>query len=168
MTALKSPTPVDARGKPCSIAGLSSAQIARGAIGADALYDEQTRREVAITEKLGLVIALAAGAISAVLWQIVHMVCPLFGLPGLFAGFIILPTATAYLTWRLTLGAVRRRCFRRLSSMYLSTGRCPACHDSLAALNIEPDGCTVCPECGAAWRALRIGTNAARTDSFHL
>ncbi len=31
-------------------------------------------------------------------------------------------------------------------------GQCRACTFSLAGLAAEPDGCTVCPECGAAWR----------------
>lgn len=30
---------------------------------------------------------------------------------------------------------------------------CPACGHSLRGLSPEPDGCTACPECGAAWRA---------------
>lgn len=30
--------------------------------------------------------------------------------------------------------------------------RCPSCRYSLRGLTPEADGCTVCPECGAAWR----------------
>ena len=30
--------------------------------------------------------------------------------------------------------------------------QCPSCSYGLADLAPEPDGCTVCPECGAAWR----------------
>lgn len=33
--------------------------------------------------------------------------------------------------------------------------RCVACGYSLARLPKEPDDCTVCPECGAAWRFAR-------------
>jgi len=29
---------------------------------------------------------------------------------------------------------------------------CPSCLFGLTDLPIKPDGCTVCPECGAAWR----------------
>ncbi len=29
---------------------------------------------------------------------------------------------------------------------------CPSCGYKLTALPIDPDGCTICPECGAAWR----------------
>lgn len=35
---------------------------------------------------------------------------------------------------------------------YKELGRCPACQYSLASLEPATDGCTVCPECGAAWR----------------
>lgn len=36
----------------------------------------------------------------------------------------------------------------------LAIGRCPSCDYDLAHLPPEADGCTVCPECGAAWRLL--------------
>ncbi|MEX2219226.1 MAG: hypothetical protein WD749_10765 [Phycisphaerales bacterium] len=42
------------------------------------------------------------------------------------------------------LRAVLRRC--------LSEGLCPACGYSLRGVPDQPDGCRVCPECGAAWR----------------
>ena len=34
----------------------------------------------------------------------------------------------------------------------LAAGRCGACAYPLRELPREPDGCTVCPECGAAWK----------------
>ena len=34
----------------------------------------------------------------------------------------------------------------------IDRSECGGCTFSLAGLNPEPDGCTVCPECGAAWR----------------
>lgn len=34
----------------------------------------------------------------------------------------------------------------------LAGRRCAACAHSLLAAAVEADGCTVCPECGAAWR----------------
>lgn len=30
--------------------------------------------------------------------------------------------------------------------------RCPSCNYALGGLTLEPDGCTVCPECGSAWK----------------
>ncbi len=38
------------------------------------------------------------------------------------------------------------------ASLHKSRGRCATCAYSLRGLPREPDGCTVCPECGAAWR----------------
>ncbi len=38
-------------------------------------------------------------------------------------------------------------CARRLARV-----ECGACTFSLDGLPTEPDGCTLCPECGAAWR----------------
>jgi hypothetical protein len=35
--------------------------------------------------------------------------------------------------------------------------RCPACAYSLSGLTPEPDNCIQCPECGAAWKAERVG-----------
>lgn len=34
----------------------------------------------------------------------------------------------------------------------LTSGVCPACAYRIAGVPPEHDGCTVCPECGAAWR----------------
>jgi len=40
----------------------------------------------------------------------------------------------------------------RVASMLASHGLCPTCAYSLDDLAPEPDGCTVCPECGGAWK----------------
>lgn len=34
---------------------------------------------------------------------------------------------------------------------YVKSGRCRACAFPLNGLHVEDDGCTTCPECGAAW-----------------
>ncbi|MFT5424768.1 MAG: hypothetical protein ACI89L_002568 [Phycisphaerales bacterium] len=50
---------------------------------------------------------------------------------------------------------VRRRAVHRLGdrrSLALRDQRCPACWYDLAESPIEPGGCVVFPECGAAWR----------------
>jgi len=39
-----------------------------------------------------------------------------------------------------------------LAQQRLARIECGACTFSLAGLGPEPDGCTVCPECGAAWK----------------
>jgi hypothetical protein len=42
-----------------------------------------------------------------------------------------------------------------VAAALLSEGRCPSCAYRLAAIRAGPDGVTVCPECGAAWRLSR-------------
>jgi hypothetical protein len=34
----------------------------------------------------------------------------------------------------------------------LASGLCPSCGYGIVGVRSEPDGCTVCPECAAAWR----------------
>lgn len=39
-----------------------------------------------------------------------------------------------------------------VAAEFLKERVCPCCHYRLHALLPDPDGCTVCPECGAAWK----------------
>ena len=50
----------------------------------------------------------------------------------------------------LTLPRARYRAHRR--RILLHEGLCAGCAYSLRSLVAESDGCTVCPECGSAWR----------------
>jgi hypothetical protein len=45
-----------------------------------------------------------------------------------------------------------RRASRRIAAWRTRHGVCGACAYTLKGLERAPDGCTVCPECGAAWR----------------
>ena len=46
----------------------------------------------------------------------------------------------------------RRAAADRLARYYLAAAYCPSCAYDLASISPQPDGCRVCPECGAAWR----------------
>jgi len=35
---------------------------------------------------------------------------------------------------------------------------CPSCAHGIARIPLQPDGCVVCPECGAAWRMASSGS----------
>jgi len=48
------------------------------------------------------------------------------------------------------------------SSLLLGARRCASCGYSLAGLEPQPDGCTVCAECGAAWRLTTSGQSPNR------
>ncbi|MDX2017625.1 MAG: hypothetical protein SFY95_08325 [Planctomycetota bacterium] len=61
---------------------------------------------------------------------------------------ILLVAVTALITFRGALGARGER----IRDGLLHAGRCPVCLYPLEDLEPEPDRCTVCPECGAAWR----------------
>jgi hypothetical protein len=54
--------------------------------------------------------------------------------------------------WWLGQGQNAQRWSARVRQAFLDERRCPSCGYSLGDLAAQPDGCTVCPECGAAWR----------------
>jgi hypothetical protein len=64
---------------------------------------------------------------------------------------------TLILTWLLGGGWILMKVLvtwrsRAIIDHLLSKHRCPACAFDLRGLTADPDGCTICPECGAAWR----------------
>jgi hypothetical protein len=56
----------------------------------------------------------------------------------------------------LSRGLARRRFARGLAATAVAQGFCGSCGYSLQALAAQADGCLLCPECGAAWRGLRV------------
>lgn len=80
---------------------------------------------------LGLVLVLASGV-----WRFV----------GLGAGFAVLALAIRFVPTILAT-------WQQYASRLARSGRCGACGFELDGLTPEDDGCVVCPECGAAWRA---------------
>lgn len=53
----------------------------------------------------------------------------------------------------VTIFVVRRAAARRIANVYAHAGICGSCGHDLRGTAIAADGCTVCTECGAAWRA---------------
>ena len=89
---------------------------------------------------------LAAATVALVLWlNLVDLKSPA-GATALIAAVVPVGLAGAFV--------VHNRFYwpRFGVRMFLREGECPACEYRMAALSPEPDGCTVCPECGAAWR----------------
>lgn len=91
-------------------------------------------------------------------------------LPFLLVGNMIAMTArpggwtTHWRMWAMmvavVIGFVVLSGFTRFASLgeavnpFLARRRCPSCAYDLADTPPDPDGCTTCPECGAAWRIL--------------
>ena len=48
--------------------------------------------------------------------------------------------------------STNRRLIQQRALKFAAQGECPVCRYDLAGLTPESDGCTICPECGAAWR----------------
>ncbi len=63
------------------------------------------------------------------------------------AMFAMPPLVVVVFVW-----AGRRYLRDRYHRVILTKGYCPSCGYRLVSARPEGDGCTVCPECGAAWR----------------
>jgi hypothetical protein len=96
----------------------------------------------AMLMKRGLVVSIvadfaskaAAGLVSIGFWFTAVLVVSL-----------ILPLSIAMIVgWRIL--------DPRYRAMIAANGHCAACGYEIMDLPPEPDGCTVCPECGGAWR----------------
>ncbi|GJM20043.1 MAG: hypothetical protein DHS20C14_22560 [Phycisphaeraceae bacterium] len=149
-------TPTDDRGTPCGRPeSLPAGAIVPGIGGG-------SRHPVLYYALLGVIV----GAI-AFLWLVV--VDPLiarflgFRTGGYGASGVAIVTGIA-------LDMVLRRRIARgrwttISRLHLESGRCPACTYALRGLPADADGYLTCPECSAAWRSDRLGTDAeSNTD----
>lgn len=75
---------------------------------------------------------------------------------GILAVALGVPAA---ITW----SSARVRGSRRIAAALLAEGLCPQCGYGIGGVPAEGDGCSVCPECSAAWRVpeVRRGAGAA-------
>lgn len=79
-------------------------------------------------------------------------------IPGYARTFWALPLClmVAFVIGRVTWkNSARRRVLQRKVREMVERGACPACDYGLREIPTAADGCTVCPECGAAWRMRR-------------
>ncbi len=83
--------------------------------------------------------------------------------PVIFGGVI----AFVATVWMFRRARVRRT--RGLANhharLWVMQSLCGACGYSLTGLNNAPDGCRVCPECGAAWRVLAMPQDPSNTPT---
>ncbi|MEX2219225.1 MAG: hypothetical protein WD749_10760 [Phycisphaerales bacterium] len=74
-------------------------------------------------------------------------------LAALIVAIAFVGTAVGAAAWILVVRRLIQPWFERTAlTAMVTAGFCPSCGYGLAELNPEPDGCRVCPECGAAWR----------------
>lgn len=76
--------------------------------------------------------------------------------PIVIALILASPVAATFITLLAMSLVSTRDWFQRetlvVKSLMLRQRRCPACNYDLSGVEPEPDLCTVCPECGAAWQ----------------
>lgn len=164
---MKTPTkttrhvPTDDRDQPCSVADLSTKQIAWRALGLPSVTKDPTVKEEQ-TKTVGkeTLVAFVGGFVGWISWS--NLIRPythkhLGSLLDLVAQttFCIV---ISMVFWYLLLNRIRRDRFDQITRIYLTQGRCASCGYKLEGLTPEPDNCIVCPECNAAWKHTRVGS----------
>ena len=94
------------------------------------------------------------------LWLNVGLIAGLIGFSIVLHSVLRLDQVTSWVVFGVSavpaIVLLRRFAMRRYSAWQaaalVSIGRCPACKYDLKRLNAEPDGCTICSECGSAWQ----------------
>ncbi len=69
-----------------------------------------------------------------------------FALTGLFGLVVAGGCFVIWMLWWFISGR------QQAADGLIARGTCACCEYEIAGLPIEPDGCVVCPECGAAWK----------------
>jgi hypothetical protein len=93
------------------------------------------------TPTVGWRAAMSPGAgVLAVIALAVFLAAPVLGVVLLGVWLV------AWLLWWFTRGR------QRAAEAMATEGRCPSCAYDIAQLPVADDGCTICPECGGAWR----------------
>ncbi|MBX9737984.1 MAG: hypothetical protein K2X32_13770 [Phycisphaerales bacterium] len=97
-----------------------------------------------------LVLGLAAGAMAIV----APMAAPMLGIPQSVMGYA---WPVAFIALIFAIASIQpTRGFGKWIEVYTYYGRCAQCLSSLRGIAPAGDGCVVCPECAAAWRASRL------------
>lgn len=103
----------------------------------------EERRQGLRLAMIGLPIVVAATTAPVILFAV-------RAIPA-WVMFALMVPACAFEVWVVLL--VRRRMLaRRIAHRLARSDRCGSCAHDLTGLVREPDGCRICPECGAGWR----------------
>lgn len=95
----------------------------------------------------------------ALLWITATELVFLIALIALWVGHEYLPEGLAWLLIvvlaigsRVSMTAAERQSMRYIERTYFPKGHCRNCLEPLEGISPDPDGCTTCPSCSAAWR----------------
>lgn len=152
--------PQDDRGEAFIPTGLTRRQIIARLTGTSKQdVDPITKSERKLALWLDVACVIAGGSAGALLWdrliQPAHPVLSRFAVNEI--GTLLCSATGAIGFWLLAMPGFRRRKWRQITELYLASGQCPACGYAITGQHPERDGCLVCPECGASWRAERVG-----------
>ncbi len=156
-------TPVDDRDRICDFAKLSAQQEDWRALGLGRrTCDAQDGADSNETVNLKPWKYIVNGFVVAfiVLLLLGPMIINSLGFWAFVAGWVIIPVAFVTIAWMLMMGKTPEQTGNMLIELGLSFGHCGSCGSDLSDLPIEEDGCVVCPDCQAAWKADRIGTDS--------
>jgi len=97
----------------------------------------------------------AALSLAVLAWLYVALV--VWKIQAAGAGLLMLLVALCFMIGLLTQYLQRRTVPRsifvwRLRDAMVAEGLCASCGYPIRGLEVEADGCAVCPECGAAWK----------------
>ncbi len=157
--------PLDDRGNSFELAAPTGRQVFWRSLGVQKLMGEVTAQEQSKTVGLETGVALAGGGVGLLIWN--YVIGPYVALPGIWDSLAqpVFAVIVAMTFWYFGLGYVRRRRASDLTEVALNAGRCASCAYELADLPTEDDGCVVCPECHAAWKAERISPEEPPPDA---
>lgn len=77
--------------------------------------------------------------------------------------FVVIFLLFGFLHYLYKTALMPRRTLAAQINAFAYYGCCPQCLSSLRGLGPHADGCLLCPECGAAWRADRLGPASLST-----
>lgn len=131
----------------CALARLRS-EAATRRLGSPRLY---------VALSTSLIVALACAVpVGLVLAMRFLRVAPIWVMLGMIPGFAIMFGLTV-LTSSTLMGRGLGESVSLIIDAILRMGRCASCGYPMGAVHDEGDGFQQCPECGATWRAERIG-----------
>jgi hypothetical protein len=134
----------DDRGKPVTLHSLSFGAISEPDASTFRITPTQAKRLHSLKNRNFMESVLAVGLLA------ISIFVTTWGLHAAIIGLMTFMIATV--AFFVTLTSTTRR-YNRLNAVSYLPSRliCPACEHSMRGLSPEKDGCTVCPECGAAW-----------------